>query len=347
MTRPTQTRCWVLSHKPTTNGDKTTFTQTTMDIPSKLTSNEILVKTLFLSNDPSQQIWIAANGPPREQGMRPVEIYDVMISRGIGEVIESGSDAYQKGEHVVGPCGWSEYAVLPVRSIVNLFRSPVMGLSKTHYLGGLGLPAITAYIGLTDTASAKKGERVVVSGAAGAIGSMAVQIAKHIVRASHIIGIAGSEENCRWVEKLGADICLSSKSSSFALDLKEATKDGVDVYFENAGEEILDNMLGVISDEGRITVCGCLRGYNGEDPPPLRNWHNVISREILIKGLVLDHYIESFPKEIRHFYQAIADGKIRLEESETIIEGQFEDIPKIWLKVFQEEHRGNLVTSLQ
>ena len=215
MSLPTKTRQWTLTNpptgKPTYGSQDSTFTLETKDLP-ELTQNQILVRTLYLSNDPAQRGWISPPSQidPARLYVPPVQPGEPMRARGLGEVLSSSHPDFKAGAIVQGNMNWREYAILdagdPSQGVRKVPDLPG-GMSITHFLGALGGTGLTAWYGLCEVVGAQKGERVVVSGAAGATGSMVVQIAKHIVGASYVVGIAGSEEKCRWVESLGADKC--------------------------------------------------------------------------------------------------------------------------------------------
>ncbi|KAF9894011.1 hypothetical protein FE257_008982 [Aspergillus nanangensis] len=338
MATPTQTKCWVLANKPTKNptleGAQPTFTLKTENLPP-LTANQLLVKTLYLSNDPAQRTWVGANVPEGRLYTKPIDVGQVMGARGIGEVIESTSAKAQKGDHVLISAGWTEYAVVG-EDQVSAIESLPGGLSETHYLGALGGTGLTAYYGLLVQGEAKRGDKVVVSGAAGATGSMVVQIAKHILGAGSVIGIAGSDQKC-----------LNYKSPSFAKDLRDATDANVDVYFDNVGGEILDMMLPLMALHGRIAACGAISAYNGEDALPLKNWFQVITMRLRIHGFIVLDYLNKAPEVRGVLKQAIADGKLRVDEkSQTVVSSSFEDIPRVWMKLFEGGNTGKLVTRL-
>ncbi|KAL4888781.1 hypothetical protein BDV59DRAFT_196154 [Aspergillus ambiguus] len=351
MYSPQETRCWILNSKPTgsvvLDGDNPTFSLETTKLPS-LGDNQLLVRTLYISNDPAQRTWIGDSIPGGRLYTKAVEVGEVMGARGIAEVIESTSSKFQKGDHVLllARVGWTEYAVVGENDVAILDPLP-RGLSETHYLGAFGGTGLTAYYGLVVQCEAKKGEKVVVSGAAGATGSMVVQIAKHLVGAGTVIGIAGSDEKCRWVEQLGADICLNYKSPSFAKDLEDATGASVNIYFDNVGGETLDRMLPLMAPHGRIAVCGAISNYNGEDIVPLRNWFQVIFLRLRIQGFAVLDYLSKAGEVKKILAQAVEDGKLRIDEgSETVVEAKFEDIPRVWLKLFDGQNKGKLITAL-
>ncbi|KAK5946049.1 quinone oxidoreductase [Knufia obscura] len=352
---PTKTRQWTLSAHPTglpTYGSPSdTFTLEEKDLPA-LTHNQILIQTLYLSNDPAQRGWIAPPSQidPKRLYVPPVQPGEPMRARGLGKVLASKNDEFKEGDTVQCNACWREYAVLdagdPAQGVRKVKELPG-GLSVTHYLGALGSTGLTAWYGLVEVVGCKKGERVVVSGAAGATGSMVVQIAKHIVGASYVVGIAGSDEKCKWVEGLGADKCLNYKSPTFEKDLKDACGDGVDVYFDNVGGEILDHMLANMSLNGRISACGAITGYNGEAALPMKNYFNVISMRLQIKGFIVIDFLHKAVETIGKLVGAVQEGKIKIgSENETVVETKFEDVPGTWLKLFEGGNQGKLVTKL-
>ena len=206
-----KTRQWLLANKPTglpqLDGPDQTFKLVETELPD-LKDDEVLVKLVYLSNDPAQRGWISKNINPERLYVEPVKEGTPMHARGLAEVVESKSSTYKKGDTVIASTGWSEYAIKPTKEVQPAKDLP-SGMSKTHYLGALGLTGLTAYFGLTEVVNTTKDDIVVVSGAAGATGMMAVQIAKHIIGCKKVIGMAGSDDKCKWVESIGADLCLN------------------------------------------------------------------------------------------------------------------------------------------
>ena len=206
-----KTREWILASKPVDlpqlDGPNQTFSLQEKDLP-ELKDDEMLVKATYLSNDPAQRGWISKGIAPERLYVPPVEDGAVMRARGLCEVVESTSSQYKKGDAVITNIGWAEYGIFSTKECQSAPDIPG-GYSKTHYMGALGLTGLTAYFGLTENIETKASDVVVVSGAAGATGMMAVQIAKNIIGCKKVIGMAGTDEKCKWVESLGADLCLN------------------------------------------------------------------------------------------------------------------------------------------
>ena len=205
---------------------------------------------------------------------------------------------------------------------------------------------MTAYYGTKIIARAGKEDTVVVSGAAGATGSMVVQIAKKMLGCKKVVGMAGSDDKCKWVESLGADVCLNYKKSSFKQDLIEATDGYVEVFFDNVGGDILDLMLTRMKKGGRVAACGAITDYNKSEKTGLKNWFEVISNRIEIKGFVNLDFVEG-PEAVKEMVTAAKEGKIQVgDENETVVDTSFEGIPKTWMLLFEGANTGKLVTKL-
>ena len=352
---PTETRQWVLTNPPTDSpsisGPDQTFTLHTNPLAS-LKQDQILVKSIYISNDPAQRVWITKDQDPKRLYTPPVLPGQVMRARSVAEVIESTSPSFKKGSHCLVSMGWSEYSVEDATENnprVQRFEE-IEGLSNTHFLGALGLIGATAYYGLKEIAKVKASDTVVVSGAAGATGSMVVQIAKKMVGCKRVIAMAGSAEKCKWVEEsLGADVCLNYKTSDFRERLLEATNGFVEVYFDNVGGEILDLMLTRMKVGGRIAACGAISNYNKSDKGGLKNWFEVISHRLEIKGFIVTDYYKSggAVDALKDLTQAYKDGKISIgSENETVVDTRFEDVPKTWMRLFEGANTGKLITKL-
>ncbi|KAF4301159.1 Alcohol dehydrogenase superfamily zinc-containing [Botryosphaeria dothidea] len=350
MSAPTTTRQWVLNKQitgePVIDGPDATFSIKTVDLPA-LKDGQVLLRTKFLSNDPAQRGWISPIESPDRLYVPPVKAGETMRAGVIAEVIESKADSLPKGTLVQAYTGWTEYAVQDATGLQPLQNIP--GVSPTHFLGALGLTGLTAYYGTKIIAEAKPDDVVIVSGAAGATGSMVVQIAKKLIGCKTVIGIAGGDAKCQWVKSLGADICLNYKSPTFKQDLIDATPKYANVYFDNVGGEILDLVLSRMALEGRVAICGAISGYNGTSGQLLKNWFDVISMRLQLKGfIVLDWVKQGKAKEsIAEIATAAKEGKIKItDEGETVVSTSFDEIPKTWVKLFEGSNTGKLVTKL-
>ncbi|ORY58481.1 uncharacterized protein BCR38DRAFT_447422 [Pseudomassariella vexata] len=345
------TKQWLLSSKPTgapiLTGPNATFTLQTPTLPP-LRENQLLCKVRYFSNDTGLRKFIQSTVAPDRFYVPIVPVGSPMRSGLIAEVVESASPSFKKGDMVVEfhQGKWSKLVILDAPSCQVL--EPLSdGLSLTHYLGAFGASGLTAWAGLHFVGQVKKEHVVVISAAAGATGSMAVQVAVRILGAKRVVGIAGSDEKCRWVcEELGAHACVNYKSPSFVQDLKAATPEEVDVYFDNVGGEVLDAMLTRMKKNGTVAVCGAVSGYNAEEPMKLRNWFEVVSMRIMIRGFIMLDYLEEVPGILKKLKAAAADGRIRLGEGETLVEARIEEQPEVWMRLFSGRNQGKLVTKL-
>lgn len=227
-----------------------------------------------------------------------------------------------------------------------------LDVGVTQFLGALGLTGgMTAWYGIHEVAKARPGDAVVVSGAAGATGSMVVQIAKHVIGCRRVVGIAGGAEKCKWVtEYLGADACVDYKSAGFVEDLVRETDGFVEVYFDNVGGEILDLMLTRVKCYGRVAACGAVAEYNkdGKTGYGIRNWFEIISNRIEVRGFISFDFLGKGAEEAtREMVRAVREGKIKVDAgNETVVETEFEGVPATWMKLFEGGNRGKLITKL-
>lgn len=347
-----KTRQWLLANNPSDlpklSGADATFKLVEEELPT-LQDGQLLVKTLYLSNDPAQRGWIKHYEDTSRLYVEPVKVGTPMNARGIAEVIESKAEDFKKGDHVLGSCKWQEYAILDAKQTQPAPQLPG-GLSETHLLGSLGMTGLTAYYGIKEITRAGPDDVVVVSGAAGATGSMVVQIAKKILGCKAVYGLAGSSEKCKWVEKLGADKCFNYKDSDWQQQLTKVTPKFVNVYFDNVGGDILDFMLTRMARHGRIAACGAISNYNNSDDrlTGIKNWFDIISMRLEIRGFIVIDFLPKAQETLGIFRQAIQDGKLTIgEESEMVVPTKFEDVPKTWMKLFDGGNTGKLVTALQ
>ncbi|KAI2780423.1 NAD(P)-binding protein [Daldinia loculata] len=345
------TKQWVLASKPTgapvLSGPDATFKLQTTTLP-QLKEGQLLCKVRYFSNDTGLRNFIQSTVAPERFYVPTVPVGSPMRSGIIAEVIESTAPNYKAGDLVMDfHLGtWSELVVLDAATSQPLAPLP-NNLPLTHHLGAFGASGLAAYTGLAYAGGAKAGDTVVVSAAAGATGSMAVQIAKVLLGAKRVIGIAGSDEKCAWVrEQLGADACINYKSPTFVEELKAVTPDEVDVYFDNVGGHVLDAMLTRMKKNGNIAVCGAVSGYNSDEPMALRNWFEVISMRINIRGFIMLDYLDKAPAILKDLIGAAADGRIKLQDGETVVEAKIEEQPEIWMRLFKGGNQGKLLTKL-
>lgn len=350
MTVPKTSQHWVLQHKPTAmpvlTGPDATFALETRDIPA-LKQDEVLIKVHYLSNDPAQRGWISKGIDPARLYLPPVAQDAPMTARVLGQVVDSRSESYKAGQVVAANGSWSEYIVVPASSCQPIPEVPGMTIKQTHYLGALGMTGLTAYYGLKIVAEAKASDVVMVSGAAGATGSMVVQIAKHILGCKKVFAMAGTDEKCRWIESLGADRCLNYKSANFKKDLIALTPDFVDVFFDNVAGPTLDLMLTRMNRHGRVAACGAIADYNSGSPKALTNYFEIISMRIQIRGLIVMDYMGHAQEVVQELIGAMKAGKIKITDAnETVVKTGFEGVPKVWMGLFEGVNQGKLITEI-
>lgn len=253
-----------------TNG---TFSIKTVPKPTNVPADKLLVRTHYLSLDPAMRQWLTA----KRSYIAPVELGAVMRGQGIAQVITVGSDLTSKfapGDWVVAYSGWQEYAVLGAKEVEKVVLPP--GGRPTDAMSVLGMTGLTAYFGMTEVGFPKEGETVVVSGAAGATGMVAGQIAK-IKGAKRVVGLAGSKDKCEFlVKELGFDVAINYKDADWKKQLKEATPEYIDVFFDNTGGEILDACLARAARDSRFVICGAISQYNSAKPQGPTSFMTVI-----------------------------------------------------------------------
>ena len=298
---------------------------------------QILVRNLFMSVDPAMR----GRMNDAKSYAPPFAVGEVMNGGAVGEVVESNVDDVKPGDHVLHQAGWRTHAVLDAGRYVKVDAS-VAPLST--YLGVLGMPGLTAYAGLLESAEFKPGDTVFVSGAAGAVGSLVGQLAK-LKGAKRVIGSAGSAEKVRHlVEDLGFDAAFNYKDGPVAEQLREAAPEGIDVYFDNVGGEHLEAAIGSINLHGRIAVCGMISQYNATEATPApRNLVQIIAKRVTIRGLlVLDHWglQQQFVSEVAPL---VASGELKY--SETVVDG-IRNAPEAFLGLLSGANTGKMLVRI-
>ena len=297
--------------------------------------NQVLVRSHFLSLDP----YMRARMDAVKSYAKSVEVGEVMVGGAVGEVIESKSPKLAKGDFVVGPLGWQEFAAADAAAVMKVDTKLA---PPSVYLGTLGMPGVTAWVGLIDIFQPKTGETVVVSAASGAVGSVVGQLAKsHGCRA---VGIAGGAKKCEYVVKeLGFDACIDYKAGNLHHDLKDATPNGVDVYFENVGGETLDAVLTRMNPFARIAVCGLISQYNASDPYGVKNLRSVLVNRVKMQGFIVSDRMELWPRALNDLGTLFAQGKLKYRE--TVAEG-LASAPAAFLGMLRGENFGKQVVRL-
>jgi NADPH-dependent curcumin reductase len=295
---------------------------------------QVLVKLKYLSLDPAMRGWMN----DAHSYVPPVGIGEVMRAGGVGEVLASEHPGFAAGNHVVGMTGIQEYAVLPGDALVKV--DPDLAALPV-YLGTLGMPGMTAYFGLLEIGKPKQGETVVVSGAAGAVGSVVGQIAK--IKGCRAVGIAGGEEKCRHVvEQLGFDAAIDYKSENVLKSLRQHCPNGIDVYFDNVGGEILDAALACLARGARIPLCGAISQYNAEGG--MRGPANYMSL-LVNRGTMTGFLVFDFADRYAQADQEMAGWRQhgRLKSFEDVATGGVPAFPETLLRLFRGENLGKLV----
>lgn len=310
------------------------FRIVTTEVPDA-NDGELLVKNLYISVDPYMR--------PRLSG--PTELNAPMPGGAIGRVVQSRNADFKEGDYVTSGCGFREYFVTngknPTEAVKRLDPD---GMPLTAYMGPLGGTGITAYGGLLVTGALQDGERVFVSAAAGAVGSMVAQIAK--IKGCYVIGSAGSDEKCAWLKNdLGVDAVINYKTQNLHQALKAAAPEGIDVYFENVGGEHLNAALARMRPLGRIPVCGMIASYNnaGSLSEPVTGLFNMIYNRLTMKGFVSYEFEPIRAQFLTDMKRWIKEGKIKYRE--TIVDG-IERSPEALIGLFKGENTGKMIVRL-
>lgn len=330
-------KTWILRKRPV--GDVKPGDLELVESPlTPLSEGQVRAKTIYLSLDPTNRIWMS----DMDAYLPPVQIGDAMRGGGLSVITESRFDGLAPGDIVnTGLAGWAVYNTLPGASLAKLPRLP--GVPLTAYMGPLGATGMTAFFGLMDIAKPQAGETVVVSAAAGAVGSMVGQIAK--IQGCHVVGIAGGKAKCDWLtEVAGFDAAIDYKSEDVGAALDKYCPTGIDINFENVGGEIMDAVMARLNDFSRMPLCGLISTYNatGPVPGPL-NFANLLMRRTLVKGFIVIDYFPRFPEGIQQMAQWLMEGRLKYETD--IVDG-FENAPTSLSRLFEGKNLGKLVVKV-
>ena len=304
------------------------------DIPEP-GEGEVLVKQTHMSLDPAMIGWMS---PDQDSYIPPVGIGEVMRSSGVRIVVASHHADFSEGDHVRGMFGWTEYVVSNGEGLSQL----PPGLDAETVLSVFALPGLTAAQGLFGFGDPKPGETIVVSGAAGSVGSLVGQLAK--AEGLNVIGVAGDDEKCQWItQELGFDSAINYKTDDIAAKLSEYAQSGVDIYFENTGGPIQNHVFERMNAHGRIVVCGMIADYTSAEPAPGPNWISLIKKRINIRGFAMPDHFDEAPALLEKLTPCVMQGKIKFRTH--ILDGLGASIDGLNL-FFTGGNRGKLIVKL-
>ena len=330
----------LLDNRPQAEAVATNFKLVTSPTPV-LQDGQVLVRHHYLSLDP----YMRGRMNEGKSYAQPQPLGEVMIGGTVGEVAESRHPKFQVGDPVVGMGGWQEYSVVDARQPGALRKVDTTHVPLSHYLGAVGMPGVTAWYGLVKIIAPKAGETVVVSAAAGAVGSAYGALAK--ARGCRVVGVAGGQSKCDYVvNELGFDACVDYKQhadyGSLSKALKAACPDGIDGYFENVGGMTLDAVLLRMNAHGRIAVCGMIAGYDGK-PLPLANPALILVNRLKVQGFIVSEHMEVWPEALSELVQLVGSGKLRPRES--VAQG-IESAPEAFLGLLKGRNFGKQLVKL-
>ena len=293
---------------------------------------DVLRRTIYLSLDPYMRGRMN-DGPSYAP---PVALGEAMGGQTVGEVVESRNPAFSQGDIVTGYDGWREYACSSGKDLRKLdpAAAPI-----SSALGVLGMPGLTAYVGLLDIGQPKPGETVAVSAASGAVGSVVGQIAR--IKGCRAVGVAGSRPKCDYVVgELGFDACVDRTRNDFADALRDSCPDGIDVYFDNVGGPVLAAVLRLINQSARVPLCGMISEYNATEPPPGPNLRPFLAKRAMLKGFIVSDHGDRLPAFLKDCAGWLKEGKLKYRED--IVEG-LDQAPAALLRLFDGRNFGKLL----
>ncbi|MEM9255018.1 MAG: NADP-dependent oxidoreductase [Pseudomonadota bacterium] len=329
-------RQYILASRPT-------GLPTAEDVPSREVvvsepgEGEVVLRNLYISLDPAIRGWMGDD----PNYIEPIELGDPVRSSVIGRVVDSRHPDFSIGEVAMCMGGWEQYTTVSATMLNKLDESS--GVPLSHFLGVLGPTGLTAYFGLMEVGRPQPEETVLVSAAAGAVGSVVGQIAK--MQGCRVVGMAGTEGKCRWLrEQLGFDDVINYRScGDYEAAIRRACPKGVDVYFDNVGGEILDAALLCLNKYARVAVCGWISTYNEPNAPGPRNLWQLVAQSVTIQGFVVIDYMDRFPEGIGQLAEWVMSGELQFKED--VVEGLDAILPT-FLKLFDGSNQGKLVIKL-
>ncbi len=329
----TTNRQWLLASRPSGAMSADNFRLVERPAPQP-GDGQVLVRNHWLSIDP----YMRGRMNDTKSYVAPQPLDEVMVGGTVGEVVASRHPTLHEGDHVVGRLGWQLYALSDGRDVTKIDTSRV---PMSAYLGPVGMPGVTAWVGLNQIIAPKTGETVVVSAASGAVGSVVGQLAKR--QGCRVVGIAGGPAKCRVVlEEFGFDACVDYKAGRLGDDLGAAAPRGIDGDFENVGGEVLDAVLARMNAFGRIAVCGLISGYD-QTPPPMREFRSVLHNRLKVQGFIVSEHMSLWPAALAELGELVGTGQLRYRES--IVEG-IESAPQALIDVLKGRNFGKQLVKL-
>ncbi|NQX87480.1 MAG: NADP-dependent oxidoreductase [Halioglobus sp.] len=305
------------------------------DVPvSDPAEGEVVLRNQYISLDPAIRGWMGDD----PNYIEPIAIGDAVRSSVIGRVVKSASPAFAVGDVALSVGAWEAYTTAPAAMLNKLDESA--GVPLSLFLGVLGPTGLTGYFGLLDVGRPQQGETVLVSAAAGAVGSVVGQIAK--MQGCRVVGIAGAEDKCRWLrEELGFDAAFNYKTcSNYVAAIRETCPDGVDVYFDNVGGAILDAALLCLNKYARIAVCGWISTYNESHAPGPDNLWQLVAESVTMQGFTVIDYMDRFPEGVAQLAEWVMAGKLQFREE--MVDG-LDNILPTFLRLFDGSNQGKLL----
>jgi NADPH-dependent curcumin reductase CurA len=330
-------RQWLLAARPQGLIKESDFRWNEATVPS-LQDEQVLVRNLAFSFDPTQRGWMTM-----DTYMKAIPVGNVMLAGTVGQVVESNRQGIAKGDLVQGLFGWEDYTISDGKGPIGLQKLPA-GTDPLFALSLLGTTGLTAYFGTLSVGSVKAGETFVVSGAAGATGSVAGMIAK--IKGCRVVGIAGGREKCEWLTKeAGFDAAIDYKNENVRHALSQHCPNGIDVYFDNVGGEILDHALARICDGARVVLCGAISRYNepGMSGPGPKNYFNLIPHGARMEGFMVFQFVRHFPEAIGELSTWYAQGKVK---NKIDLQHGLENAPKTIIRLFTGANFGKQLLKL-
>lgn len=334
MTLPDSNQKVVLANRPEAEPSTSDF-RVEEDSVATPSDGEVLLRTIYISLDP----YMRGRMRDVETYVEPQPLDGVMEGAAVCEVLESNHEDFESGDYVLSESGWQEYA-LAEGDTLNEVSEEMASLS--YYLGILGMPGLTAYVGLLHIGEPEEDETVLISAASGAVGSVVGQLAR--IKGCRVVGIVGSDEKCSYItDELGYDAAINRRSQDIDQALSETCPDGIDVYFDSVGGDILETTLGHLNNFARIPLCGLISEYNEPVPPPGPNLTPILIKRVKMEGFIVGDHFDKLPEFIDDVGGWLGEGKMNYKED--IVEG-LENAPEAFLDLFTGDNFGKLIVQV-